>query len=303
MQRSYTLLAESLSAKNLDLHRASSALYPPIPLYRRLLRAHRSLPQEMRLLGDEYVKAEFHRHHKITNPIHVMGFLTQWKMYLDELPQDPSAKNFRKLDPTVFEKMSAEQLDGERELYIVALVHPLHTRIKRSITDIRRVRFLSRSLKKMFGAATFPSNSHPYSELPPINVALFEAKARKGLTFNDVAKAIGRDEVWVAAAFYGQAKLAPMEIEALARVLDFSVANIQSPLGSHWWPNRGLGPMPPTDPVIYRLYEGVLVYGHAIKAVIHEKFGDGIMSMIDCKVNVTKKPDLKDHPQCKRTCS
>ncbi|KAG9316060.1 hypothetical protein JVU11DRAFT_3727 [Chiua virens] len=45
-----------------------------------------------------------------------MGFLTQWKMYLDELPRDPSAKNFKKLDPTVFEKMSAEQLGQLYEL-------------------------------------------------------------------------------------------------------------------------------------------------------------------------------------------
>ncbi|KAI6025049.1 hypothetical protein PISMIDRAFT_673123 [Pisolithus microcarpus 441] len=145
----------------------------------------------------------------------------------------------------------------------------------------------------MSQTASVPSSSKPYSDLPPISVALFEAKARKGLTFDEVAKAIGRDEVWVAAVFYGQAKLAPEEIEALARVLDIPVVNIQSNLGTHWWPNRGLGPMPPTDPVLYRLYEGVLVYGHAIKAIIHEKFGDGIMSMIDCKVRVDKKPDPK----------
>jgi len=64
-------------------------------------------------------------------------------------------------------------------------------------------------------------------------------------------------------------------------------------LGPRWYPNRGIGPVPPTDPVIYRLFEGVLVYGHAIKAVIHEKFGDGIMSMIDCKIHVEKKEDPK----------
>ena len=52
-----------------------------------------------------------------------------------------------------------------------------------------------------------------------------------------------------------QAKLAPEEIEALARVLDIPLVSIQNELGSHWWPNRGLGPIPPTDPVIYRLYE------------------------------------------------
>lgn len=77
----------------------------------------------MRLLGDDYVKAgmcstgndalpahavfkEFRRHKEITNPVHVMGFLTQWKMYLDELPRDPSdSRSFKKLDPTVYEKV------------------------------------------------------------------------------------------------------------------------------------------------------------------------------------------------------
>lgn len=52
-----------------------------------------------------------------------------------------------------------------------------------------------------------------------------------------------------------QAKLSQSEIEALARVLGISAVSIESELGSHWWPNRGLGPVPPTDPVIYRLYE------------------------------------------------
>ncbi|OJA13023.1 hypothetical protein AZE42_03522 [Rhizopogon vesiculosus] len=104
-------LAESVTTMPLNLRKASAALYPPIPLYRRLLRAHRRLPIEMRLLGDGYVNAEFRRHREVTNPVHIMGFLTQWKMYLDQLPRDPSdSRNFKKLDPTVFEKMSAEQL-------------------------------------------------------------------------------------------------------------------------------------------------------------------------------------------------
>ncbi|KAH7928100.1 Cyanase [Leucogyrophana mollusca] len=146
----------------------------------------------------------------------------------------------------------------------------------------------------MAEAASVPSNNRPYADLPPISAALFEAKARKGLTFDEIAKAIGKDEIWLAAAFYGQAKFSSEELVKLAEVLDIPTASVQNELGAHWWPNRGgLGPMPPTDPVIYRLYESVLVYGHAIKAVIHEKFGDGIMSMIDCKVNVTKKPDPK----------
>jgi cyanate lyase len=141
--------------------------------------------------------------------------------------------------------------------------------------------------------ATVPTSQSPYSELPAVNVALFEAKARKGLSFDDIAKAVGRDEVWLAAAFYGQAKFSPEELVKVSEVLGIPHDNLTDTLGEHWWPNRGLGPVPPTDPVIYRLYESVLVYGHAIKAVIHEKFGDGIMSMIDCKVNIEKKPDPK----------
>ncbi|EGO24880.1 hypothetical protein SERLADRAFT_438484 [Serpula lacrymans var. lacrymans S7.9] len=138
----------------------------------------------------------------------------------------------------------------------------------------------------MAQTAKVSANSAPYSNLPPISAALFEAKARKGLSFDAVAKAVGRDEVWVAAAFYGEAKLSQEEINSLAIALDVPTVNIQDELGAHWWPSRGLGPIPPTDPTIYRLYEGVL-------AVVHEKFGDGIMSMIDCKINVEKKPDPK----------
>ncbi|KAF8636794.1 hypothetical protein AX17_003256 [Amanita inopinata Kibby_2008] len=124
-------------------------------------------------------------------------------------------------------------------------------------------------------------------------IARHQLKRDEGLTFDQIAKAIGKDEVWLAAAFYGQAKFTEDELKTVCQVLDIPFAQALSEFGSHWWPNRGLGPMPPNDPVLYRLYEGVLVYGHAIKAVIHEKFGDGIMSMIDCKVTIDKKPDPK----------
>jgi len=52
-----------------------------------------------------FTATEFRRHREVTNPVHVMGFLTQWKMYLDELPHDPTVGNFKKLDRTVFEKV------------------------------------------------------------------------------------------------------------------------------------------------------------------------------------------------------
>ncbi|EAU85164.2 hypothetical protein CC1G_06180 [Coprinopsis cinerea okayama7 len=127
----------------------------------------------------------------------------------------------------------------------------------------------------------------------PAHTVLFEAKARKGISFEQIGKAIGRDEVWVASAFYGQAKFNEEELKKLSEVLEISSAQIVKELGDQWFPNRGLGPVPPSDPVIYRLFEGVLVYGHPIKAIIHEKFGDGIMSMIDCNINVERKPDPK----------
>ncbi|TFK35598.1 hypothetical protein BDQ12DRAFT_611577 [Crucibulum laeve] len=118
MRASFLRLAESVSTKPLNLREASATLYPPIPLYRRLLRSHRYLPREMRVLGDDYVKAEFRRHKDVTNRVHIIGFLSQWKMYLDQMPRDKDAKSFsgKKLDPTVFEKMSSEQLGQLYEL-------------------------------------------------------------------------------------------------------------------------------------------------------------------------------------------
>ncbi|KIM84891.1 hypothetical protein PILCRDRAFT_817707 [Piloderma croceum F 1598] len=114
MRSTLLRLAESITTKPLNLCEASATLLPPKPLYRSLLRAHRLLPNEMRTLGDDYVKAEFKRHRSTTNPVHIIGFLSQWKKYLDELP----ATNFKgkKLDSTVFEKMSAEQLGQLYEL-------------------------------------------------------------------------------------------------------------------------------------------------------------------------------------------
>ncbi|EMD31279.1 hypothetical protein CERSUDRAFT_89134 [Gelatoporia subvermispora B] len=145
----------------------------------------------------------------------------------------------------------------------------------------------------MASSLTLNPQAAPFTDLPPICAALFEAKAKKGLTFDAIGKAVGRDEVWVASLFYGQAKGTQEELEKLSQVLEIPNDLVQAGIGEAWIPRRGLGPVPPQDPVLYRLFEGVLVYGNAIKAIIHEKFGDGIMSMIDCKVNIERKPDPK----------
>ena len=61
------------------------ALLPPIPLYRRLFRAHRKfLPRDMRVLGDEYIKVEFRAHRAVDNPVHIVRFIYHILLELDE---------------------------------------------------------------------------------------------------------------------------------------------------------------------------------------------------------------------------
>ncbi|KAJ7898622.1 hypothetical protein B0H14DRAFT_3080783 [Mycena olivaceomarginata] len=118
MRASLVRLAESFPSRPLNLTEHSAVLLPPKPLYRRILRAHRNLAPDLRFMGDGYVKSEFRRHRAVTNPVHVIGFLSQWKSYLDYIPAGPDAKNFtgKRLDPTVYEKMSAEQIGQLYEL-------------------------------------------------------------------------------------------------------------------------------------------------------------------------------------------
>ncbi|KAJ3967267.1 ACN9-domain-containing protein [Lentinula raphanica] len=118
MRGSFARLAVSLSARQSTLQEANAALLPPKPLFRHILRSHRNLPSEMRSLGDDYVKAEFRRHRAVTNPVHIIGFLSQWKLYLEALPAAKDGRTFsgRKLDSMLLEKMSSEQLGQLYEL-------------------------------------------------------------------------------------------------------------------------------------------------------------------------------------------
>jgi cyanate lyase len=127
-------------------------------------------------------------------------------------------------------------------------------------------------------------------ELPEITSKLLAAKKAKHMTFADIGKALGHDECWVAALFYCQAKATEEECRDLAKLLELCPDELK--VLSHF-PTKGLGPVVPTDPLIYRLYEFIQVYGMPIKAVIHEKFGDGIMSLIDFTVHVDKEQDPK----------
>ncbi|KAJ9212822.1 hypothetical protein DTO166G4_5634 [Paecilomyces variotii] len=97
-----------------NLGPAPLALLPPIPLYRRILRLHRTLPPELRLLGDEYVKSEFRAHRNVENPIHIIGFLTEWQLYAQQVEGDKWKGE--KLDKAKLDKMSDQQLGQLYEL-------------------------------------------------------------------------------------------------------------------------------------------------------------------------------------------
>lgn len=112
------------------------------------------------------------------------------------------------------------------------------------------------------------------------------------MSFEQIAKALGREEVACAAIFYGQAKASEADAEKLAELLGLDVEQLKTSLYS--WPDRGRATeMPPREPLIYRLYEIVQNYGAPIKAVLNEKFGDGIMSAISFSCNIKKETDDK----------
>jgi cyanate lyase len=130
----------------------------------------------------------------------------------------------------------------------------------------------------------------PDVEIPPITEKLLAAKKAKGMSFADLETLIGRDEVWIASLFYRQASASEDEASKLLQALDLS-QDLVPELTS--FPAKGLGPVVPTDPLIYRFYEIMQVYGMPMKEVIHEKFGDGIMSAIDFTLDIEKVEDPK----------
>jgi len=127
-------------------------------------------------------------------------------------------------------------------------------------------------------------------EFPAFTHTLLAAKKAKGLSFADLEKLIGHDEVWIASLFYGQNSTSAEEAKKIADALGLG-ADIVTALSSY--PSKGLGATVPTDPLIYRFYEIMQVYGYPIKEIIHEKFGDGIMSAIDFTLDIDKVEDPK----------
>jgi cyanate lyase len=119
--------------------------------------------------------------------------------------------------------------------------------------------------------------------------AVRAAKAELGVTWSQLAEAVGRPLAWTTAALLGQHPMTRAQAQAAVSLLD---------LGTHvakalqLQPTRGaLATAVPADPTMYRFYEVLQVYGPTIKELIHEEFGDGIMSAINFRLDVARQAD------------
>jgi cyanate lyase len=117
-------------------------------------------------------------------------------------------------------------------------------------------------------------------------------KRRKKLAWRDIAAELGpQSRIYYTAALLGQMPLSPSEAEAAGRIFGLDEDEV---LLLQEIPYRGSLPAAvPTDPVIYRFYELIQVYGTTWKAIINEEFGDGIMSAIDFEMTLERQPDPK----------
>jgi cyanate lyase len=124
-----------------------------------------------------------------------------------------------------------------------------------------------------------------------VNELVLAAKRRKELSWKDLAAALEVSKEWSTAALLGQMSLTAGQAEIVGKLLDLppeAVTLLQEV------PYKGSLPAAiPTDPLIYRFYELVSVYGTTFKELIHEEFGDGIMSAIDFRMALSREADPK----------
>lgn len=118
---------------------------------------------------------------------------------------------------------------------------------------------------------------------------IISAKVSKGLQWADVAKKVGESKEWTTALCLGQMTATPAQAKVLGKIFGL---NADEQKWLQVVPSKGsLSTAVPTDPLIYRFYELVNVYGTTFKELIHEEFGDGIMSAIDFKMDVQRQAD------------
>ena len=117
------------------------------------------------------------------------------------------------------------------------------------------------------------------------------AKVAQGLSWAGVAEKLGQSKEWTTALCLGQMTASPEQARVLGEIFGLTQEE------QKWLqvvPYKGsLSTTVPTDPLIYRWYEIVNVYGTTLKELIHEEFGDGIMSAIDFSMDITREPDPK----------
>jgi cyanate lyase len=118
---------------------------------------------------------------------------------------------------------------------------------------------------------------------------IIAAKVSLGIKWSDVAARVGLSKEWVTSACLGQMKLSTDQANVIGEIFGLGEEEAK------WLtvtPYKGSLSTPvPTDPLIYRFYEMVNVYGTTFKALIHEEFGDGIMSAIDFKMDLQREND------------
>jgi cyanate lyase len=121
---------------------------------------------------------------------------------------------------------------------------------------------------------------------------LLDLKREKDWSWKYICEQIGgMSPILITGAILGQHKLTKPQAAAAAKL--FGLSNSEQALLNEV-PMRGTGtPMPPTDPLLYRFYELILVNGPAWKVLIEEEFGDGIMSAIDFDMEISRQPDPK----------
>jgi len=114
-------------------------------------------------------------------------------------------------------------------------------------------------------------------------------KLRKQLTWPQLAEGIGMSKEWTTAALLGQMTLTAEQATKIGTMLELPAEAVEQ---LQVVPYKGSLPTAiPTDPLIYRFYELVQVYGTTFKALIHEEFGDGIMSAIDFNMDLSREAD------------
>jgi len=131
--------------------------------------------------------------------------------------------------------------------------------------------------------------SHAYNDTSlALTTRILDAKARKELSWQDLADDTGLSLAYVTAALLGQHPLPANAAQVVGDKLELSVADVAA---MQIIPLRGSLSGVPTDPTIYRFHEMIQIYGTTLKALVHEQFGDGIISAINFKLDIKKVDD------------